>query len=282
MFTPLMVFLILLYQYFAVIKKDPEIKQKRNISTFMETFEANNSNANNPTSHSLKNDVYRKALHIFPAAVILLLWLFSVYIWDGFWQADKVWRISGEQFGTFLIITAGYSGVLVFAALDYVRLSYIFKERNFFHFLPNNVSDLLAKSMKRNEIFEFTKSAAMVLAFTPIFFFPFGIFIAAALIATLGDGAASICGLKFGKICFPKNSNKTIIGYIIGTLVSFLIAFLSLLLFPLEGTLWKISVVAIGGAISFLIIDLANLNLDDNILNPIASGLIMGLVYFIL
>jgi dolichol kinase len=278
-FTPLMVLLILAYQYIIVIQNDPKIKQKRNITQFLKEFEAHNIHVNNSTSHSLKNDIYRKILHIFPAAVILVLWIFAVYIWDGMWHADEFWGISGEQFGTFLIITAGYSGVLVFAALDYVRLSYIFEQRNLFHFLPDNVSELLSKSMKRNEIFEFTKSAAMVLAFTPIFFFPFGIFIAAALIATIGDGAASICGLKFGKKNFPKTSNKTIIGYIMGTLVSFLIAMVSLLIFTPTISLLKIVLIATGGALSFVLIDLTNLNLDDNILNPITSGIVMGLLY---
>ncbi|TFF98539.1 MAG: hypothetical protein EU541_06710 [Promethearchaeota archaeon] len=279
-FTPFMIFLILLYQYFVVVKNDHEIRQKRNITLFLEQFEIYNSQKKELCSHSLKNDIYRKTLHIFPAGIILLLWLFSVYIWDGMWNANEIWGLTGEQFGTFLIITAGYSGILVFAALDYVRLSYIFERRDFFHFLPNNVLNLLSKSIKRNEIFEFTKSAAMVLAFTPIFFFPFGIFIAAALIATLGDGVASFCGLKFGRRNFPKHSDKTLIGYIMGALGSFLIAIFSVLFFLPHINPLKMYFIATGGSITFLVIDLANLNIDDNILNPLACGIIMACIYY--
>ena len=107
-------------------------------------------------------------------------------------------------FGRFLILTAGYSGILVFAALDYVRLSYIFENRNLYHLLPDNVLNLLTKAMKRKELFEFLKPVSMVLALVPAFFLPFGIFCAIALIATIGDGAASLIGESFGKHHFPK------------------------------------------------------------------------------
>ncbi len=281
-FTPCMIFMTLGYQYFHVIRQDADIKQKRNINRCLEQFELQTKRKGNTSPHYLKNDIYRKTLHIFPAAVILLLWVFAVYIWEGMWHADLFWGISGRQFGTFLIITAGYSGVLVFAALDYVRLSYIFERRNLFHFLPNNVLDLLTKSMKRNEIFEFTKSAAMVLAFTPIFFFSFGIFIAAALIATIADGAASIFGLKFGKINFPKGTTKTIVGYSAGSISSYLIGLVSLIIFLPTLNFIKVNLIAGTGVVAFLIVDLANLNIDDNILNPLISGTLMALIYYFL
>jgi dolichol kinase len=281
-FTPFIVFLILAYQYIVVVKNEPEIKQKRNIDRFLDEFESHNSHNTDSNSHSLKNDIYRKALHIFPAAVILLLWVFAVYIWDGMWHADVIWGITGEQFGTFLIITAGYSGILVFAALDYVRLSYVFQQRKLFHLLPDNVSDLLSKSMKYNEIFEFTKSAAMVLAFTPIFFLPFGIFIAAALITTLGDAAASVIGIRYGTLHFPEHSPKTIRGFISGTIASFLIALCSFIIFLPSLSPLKIVLISTAGALTFLVTDIANLNIDDNMLNPLLCGAVMGIVYFIL
>jgi len=280
-FTPLLIILVLLYQYIFVVRKTLDIKEKRTIHIFLDRFDNTKNKGEGKDFHSLKIDAYRKALHLFPALVIILLWIFAVYIWDGVWNADIIWGISGEHFGRFLIITAGYSGILVFAALDYVRLSYIFPKKNLFHFLPNNVLDLLAKSMKRREIFEFIKPAALVLAFTPIFFFPFGIFAAAALIATIGDGAASIMGLKFGKIHFPKNRHKTIVGYISGALVSFLVSFFAIFLFQPDINVQKIAVLSLVGSLSFLLIDLLNLNIDDNILNPLVCGSLMGIIYFL-
>ncbi|MBD3198361.1 MAG: hypothetical protein GF317_25145 [Candidatus Lokiarchaeota archaeon] len=281
-FTPFMIILVLVYQYLIVLRKRPEIKEKRKIDAFLEKFDKKFNDNSNMNSHTLKIDIYRKALHLFPAGLIILLWIFSIYVWDGMWDADLIWGITGEQFGIFLIITAGYSGILVFAALDYVRLSYFFEKSNLFHFLPDNVLDLLSKSMKRKEMFEFTKPVAMVLAFTPIFFLPFGIFTSAALISTLGDGAASLMGLKYGRIHFPKKSYKTIIGYISGFLVSFLISVLMLFLFETQKGVFEVIIISLVGALVFVIIDLLNLSIDDNILNPIFCGFSMGVIFLLI
>ncbi|HEY0088676.1 MAG TPA: hypothetical protein VGB37_07520, partial [Candidatus Lokiarchaeia archaeon] len=224
-------------------------------------------------------DIYRKLLHLVPAAVIIALWVFSIYIWEGIWHADTIWGISGVNFGKFLIITAGFSGILLFAALDYIRLSYVFEKHNIFHLLPDNVLNLLGKSLKEKELYEFTKPAAMVLAFVPIFFFPFGIFAAAALIATLGDSAASLVGIKFGTRHFPKNSEKTIIGYVAGFLGSFGISILSLWIFENDLVLMKLMLISLGGATTFFIIDFLNLRIDDDILNPLCCGIVMFLLY---
>jgi dolichol kinase len=36
------------------------------------------------------------------------------------------------------------------------------------------------------------------------------------------------------------------------------------------------------GALTFLATDIANINIDDNMLNPLLCGAVMGLLYFIL
>lgn len=278
--TPLILVLILFYQFQFVIKKNPDIKEKRNIKDYIKNFDKFSHEINDIRAYELKTDIHRKALHLIPAGIIIFLWIFAVYIWAGIWKANKIWGISGQDFGRFLILSVGFSGILVFAALDYVRLSYIFEKRNIYHFLPDIVSELLTKTIKRKEIYEFTKPAALVLAFVPIFFYPFGIFAAAALIATLGDSAASIFGIRFGKRNFPKKSKKTVIGYSAGFLVSFIVSFIALRIFESDLLLTKIFLMALGGAIMFLIIDLLNLKIDDNILNPIFCALIMGILYF--
>jgi len=278
--TPFILFLILFYQYLYVIKKSPGIKEKRNIKAYINNFDKFKNKIKDIRAYDLNTDIHRKALHLIPAAIIIFLWVFAVYIWAGFWKADKFWGINGKDFGRFLILTVGFSGILVFAALDYVRLSYIFEKRNLYHFLPDIVSDLLTKTIKRKEIYEFTKPAALVLAFVPIFFFPFGIFSAAALIATLGDGAASIFGMRFGKRNYPKNSKKTVIGYIAGFLASFIVSIIALRIFESDLLMTKIIIIAFGGASMFFIIDLLNLKVDDNILNPIFCALLMGVLYF--
>jgi len=280
--TPFLIFLILFYQHRVVLRNDPDIKERRNIKSFLNKFDKQEDDLNSLRSHKIKKDIHRKALHLFPAGIIIFLWIFAVYIWDGLWNADEVWRITGQQFGRFLILTAGYSGILILGGLDYIRLSFIFENHNLFHLIPENVLSLLGKTMKRNENYHYIKPLVLALSFAPIFIFPFGVFAAASLIATLGDGAASVFGLRFGKIHFPKSSEKTIVGYIAGFLASFGIAFTSLWLFESSLILFEIFVISFSGAITFFIIDVSNHKIDDNILNPLLSALIMGLLYYIL
>lgn len=281
-FTPFLIFLILFYQHRIVLRNNPDIKEKRNFKEFLIRFDKQEDDLNSLKSHKIRTDIHRKALHVFPAGIIIFLWIFAIYIWDGLWNADEVWRITGQQFGRFLILTTGYSGILIFGTLDYIRLSFIFDNHNFFYLIPDNVLDLLGKTMKREENYNYIKPVVLALSFVPIFIFPFGIFAAASLIATLGDGAASVFGLRFGNIHFPKSSEKTIAGYIAGFLVSFFIAFISLWLFETSLKMFEIFLISFSGAITFFIIDVSNLKVDDNILNPVFSALIMGLLYYIL
>ncbi len=280
-FTPGLIFFILYYQFQFVVKKNPGIEARRNIENFLNSFDKQEGERNRLGSHTLKTDIHRKALHLFPAGLIIFLWIFAVNIWDGLWNANDLWGISGEEFGRFLILTAGYSGILVFAGLDYVRLSFIFENRNLYHLLPDKVSNILGRTMKRNEIYEYTRPAVIALSFTPILFLPFGVFCAATLIATIGDGAASIFGLKFGKKKTPKSSKKTIIGYIAGFIASFGVSIFALWLFEPKILLIKKIIISISGALMFFLIDIINLKVDDNILNPIFCGLLMWIVYII-
>jgi len=279
-FTPCLIFFILFYQYRFVLRNDPDLRLERNIETFIKSFDEKQNRIKGERSYDLKTDLHRKGLHLFPAGIIILLWIFAVYVWEGMWQANEIWGISGIYFGKFLILTAGYSGILIFGCLDLVRLSFIFENRNNYHLLPGNVLNLLEKSMKRRENFEFIKPATLTLSFALIFSFPFCIFASAALIATIGDGAASIIGLRFGKKHFPKSSDKTIIGYIAGFLGSFGACIFALWLFESVLGFYKILIIAICGAGMFVFIDLLNLKIDDNILNPILCSAVMGIIYF--
>ena len=281
-FTPSLILIILLYQYKVVVKRHPDIKEKRNIETFLRSFDQKKNQKSDTRSQRLRTDIHRKALHLIPAGIVILLWVFAVYIWDGLWNANIVWGITGEEFGRFLILTTGYSGILIFGALDFLRLSFVFENHNFFHFIPDKVLNLLSKPMKRKESFDFIRPTVLVLSFAPILFFPFCIFAASILISTIGDAAASLFGLKFGKIKFPKPSEKTIVGYIAGFLASFAIGLVIVMLF--EPSLWsiKIMLISISGGFTFLIIDLLNLRIDDNILNPILSASIMAILYYFL
>ncbi|MFX1418192.1 MAG: hypothetical protein ACFE9N_04635 [Promethearchaeota archaeon] len=279
-YAPLLVFFILYYQFQFILKKKPNLRDERTIDKFLDHFPLMDIKNLNNRKQALKTDIHRKLFHLLPAVIIIFLWLFAVHIWDAMWDADQFWGISGSEYGMFLIITVGYTGVLIFAALDYIRLSHIFNKGNIYHLLPSCISNTLGKTLKKNEIYEFTRPVALVLSLVPTLFLPFGIFTSVALIATLGDGAASIFGLRFGRIHVPKSSNKTLIGYVSGFLVSFGISVLVLWFFEqLSLPFSKIIIIGFIGALTFLIIDILNLKVDDNILNPIFCALTMGLLY---
>jgi dolichol kinase len=282
-YAPLLIVSILLIEYLFVIKLNPEKRHERNFEKFFSSFNDSNEYFCKDGGHSFNTDLHRKTFHLLPAVLIIFLWMFAIYIWEGIWSANLFWGITGLEYGIFLILTVGYAAIVIFAALDYVRLSFIFKKRSIFYLMPPNVSHLLLKTLKKKENCEFTKPVALILSLVPIFFWaPFSIFAAAALIASLGDGAASLIGLKLGKIRFPKDSSKTIIGYISGFFVSFGATLLAFWLFEPWIGMVNIFIVAFGGALGFLLVDLFNLNLDDNILNPIISSLIMILIYVLI
>jgi dolichol kinase len=282
-YAPLLISFILYYQYQFVLKKKPQLRDDRTMDKFMDQFILMDTKNLNNRKDALKTDFHRKAFHLLPAVIIIFLWLFAVYIWDGIWNADQFWGISGVEYGIFLILTVGYTGIIIFAALDYVRLSHIFNKGNVYHLLPTCISNTLGKTLKKNEIYEFTRPVALVLSLVPTLFLPFGLFTAVSLIATLGDGAASIFGLRFGRVHIPKSSNKTLIGYISGFLVSLGISIIILWIFNQQSfTFSKIFIIGLAGAIIFLVIDILNLKIDDNILNPIFCALIMGILYYFL
>ncbi|MHA1487288.1 MAG: hypothetical protein ACTSSC_08960 [Promethearchaeota archaeon] len=282
LFAPLLVFLVLLYQYKVVLKDKPELKENRTIEKFLEKYDLINVYQINNKSYSLRTDVRRKVFHLLPGLVIIILRIFAIDVWDGLWNADEVYGITGYEYGMFLILTIGYAGVILFAGIDFVRLSYIFEKSNIFHLLPDCLSNMLIKTLKRNENYEFTKNVVLVLSLVPLLFLPFGIFTAVALITSIGDGVASIMGVSFGRHHFPKTSSKTIIGYISGFFASFGVSLFALWLFESYLLPLKIIIMALSGAIVFLSIDLLSLKIDDNILNPIFCGLVMTFFYIIL
>ena len=98
-FTPCLIFFILFYQYRIVLGNNPNLRLERNIETFIKSFDEKQSRIKDGRSYDLKTDIHRKGLHLFPAGIIILLWIFAVYVWEGVWQANEIWGISGVYFG---------------------------------------------------------------------------------------------------------------------------------------------------------------------------------------
>ncbi|MFX0139425.1 MAG: hypothetical protein ACFFDN_37640, partial [Candidatus Hodarchaeota archaeon] len=66
-----------------------------------------------------------------------------------------------------------------------------------------------------------------------------------------------------------------------GFLSSLACCFIVFWIFESFMSIVKISIISISGALTFLIIDLLNLKIDDNITNPIFCGAIIFLIYSI-
>ena len=109
LFAPLLVFLVLLYQYKVVLKDKPELKENRTIDNFLKKYNLMNVNQINNKSYSLRTDIRRKVFHLLPGLVIIILRIFAIDVWDGLWNADEVYGITGYEFAMFLILTIGYA-----------------------------------------------------------------------------------------------------------------------------------------------------------------------------
>ena len=151
-----------------------------------------------------------------------------------------------------------------------------------FYMLPNWARKWLL-AMRPREANTFIASTPLVLAFVPFLFTPFPILAAVALIATVADAAACLVGKKYGTHALKKKSNKTMEGFLAGGVCTFLIVLLIMILFNtlMPVNLDKILFMAIISTLLFLAVDYFSVNISDNILNPVLTGISMWLIYII-
>jgi dolichol kinase len=254
-----LIFIIVLSIQRNAIKKNPLLMDKRGIKSFVSLFKQKENVLNKPY-----HDLMRKLFHAIPSLMIMIIWVTCSIIGQ-------------PELRMPLILTTGYAGLTAFAFLDFIRLSFI-NNKKVNHLLPDSINKLLARVIKEQELYEPLKVAPLILAMIPILFFPFPVFFSMMLIATISDGMASVTGHYFGKKKFPANSNKTIVGYFAGAITSFILVIIS---FSLLSTLLinKIILIGLVGTAAFFITDFVNMRIDDNILNPLISGLVIGLTY---
>lgn len=100
--------------------------------------------------------------------------------------------------------------------------------------------------------------------------------VGAVMVAAIGDGMAAIIGIRFGRRRIK--GNRTLEGSIAGFIFGF-IAFLPL--WFLFGVPWIYGLIA---AVVLLLVDFTAPPIDDNLINPIAIGLVLALfeIMFIL
>ena len=99
-----------------------------------------------------------------------------------------------------------------------------------------------------------------------IFLFPKEIAVLSLFFLSLGDTAAALVGMRFGRI---RIGSKSLEGFLGGTTMCMLVA----LLFPRIS--WLVSLPA---AIGAMIVELLPIPVDDNLRIPILAGVIMVLV----
>jgi len=125
----------------------------------------------------------------------------------------------------------------------------------------------------------------------PVLFFRPPIAAAAIAISALGDGLATIVGITKGKHKLRDTTSKTWEGCFAGFLGSFIFGFLCYFamssLAPVygpfyHGTLVGGLIIALGGALTFLILDYSSPPISDNALNPIFCGLVMFFISFLI
>ncbi len=74
--TPCLIFLIFFYQYRFVLRNNPDLRLERKIETFIKGFDKKQNRIKGGRSYDLKTDLHRKGLHLIPAGIIILLFLY--------------------------------------------------------------------------------------------------------------------------------------------------------------------------------------------------------------
>ncbi|MBD3187691.1 hypothetical protein GF325_12725 [Candidatus Bathyarchaeota archaeon] len=227
---------------------------------------------------TIQVDLKRKALHLLPGFVIILIQVLSFIIQpSGFYEAMQIDR---ESFGIFGEVVVAYAFVFMLGYADLLRLKAFYQ-------LPNWAKRWFFSSITREEVKSFISSCPLVLTLTPFLFAPFPIFISVAFVSSLSDAAANLVGRKYGKHKFPKGSKKSIEGYIAGVTSSFLLVVMFFSVLPPELFNYKaippIGVISIASMASFIffMIDLFSSGVSDNILNPLLTGAGMVVVYLL-
>jgi dolichol kinase len=237
------------------VSKHPNLIKERSYKEYKKNFLA---------SFDEKNKYKRRITHILPAVVILPIYLIA--------KSMAPWLPNWEALCMCFIITIGSGFVLFFSVGDLVRV-------NKPSLLPDWANKLFSKGLNKEEVENntFTTTSAMVLGFGPWLLAGFLVFTVVSLVASVSDAMAAITGFRFGRHNFPKKSKKTVEGYLGGIITTFLLVLGVLLVLTTINPLFIIFLgLVLAGA--FFLVDLINLPIDDNKINPHTIGLVLLLI----
>ena len=226
--------------------------------------------------YSERSQIKRRITHILPGAVVGLCIIIVYYFFFGLLGSRWI------DYAMFIIIIIGIDFALTFIAQDLIRLFD-------FSYMPPSAIKMCKAGLTPDELDSFSSTSIMVFSFGPFIFFTFPIFFIVLLITSVADAMASMIGILTGdkKHRFPKNSNKSIEGYIGGFIFTFICTVFAVVFsnhfqlsnWGLELTLYIATILSI----VFVLIDLltSKIDLQDNYLNPFITGFILILILII-
>jgi dolichol kinase len=216
-------------------------------------------------------EVQRKIFHSLMILVALVNWIGIQFF--------------GLMYGS--LLSVGFTGIslVFFIGFDFTRV------RVYGYFPFRRITDRVMRPRERTKLGASVYFAVgSLLTFVTLYLFSHILFnwfdftaiwmlsgwlsVTAVMVAAIGDGAAAIIGMRFGR--HRIKGNRTLEGTIGGLLFGFL-AFLPLWYF--------IGVPLIYGIIAatvLLIVDLVASQIDDNLLNPIVIGITLAIFEIIL
>ncbi|OLS15350.1 MAG: hypothetical protein RBG13Loki_1024 [Promethearchaeota archaeon CR_4] len=220
--------------------------------------------------YDVKKDFKRKALHLLAVLVIVIAWEMS-RILDSFGALPLGMTDHPFAFYRWMVNTIGFAFIIMFAIGDLVRLMYN-------TCLPPWAATWFTSSIKEDELVTFSATAPLVLGLVPFLFAPYQLFLSVALITSLADAAASLVGKQFGKHHLSATSKKTFEGLFAGAVAAFTIVALAM------GTLVSITIALSMAAIAtslFVLVDIFTKKLSDNIVNSLACGTGLVIVFLL-
>ena len=246
--------------------RNPELlKEQNNYEIFCEKF---------LKKYKEKSKIKRKITHILPGAVVgLCVVIFYVFFRSIF---GDVWI----NYALFVIVIIGVDFAFTFITEDLIRLFD-------FSYMPPNAIKMCNAGLYPDELDTFSSTAVMVFAFGPFIFFCFPLLFIVILITSIADAMASIIGILvsnkkiYKKHYFPKNTDKSVEGYMGGFIFTFISTLFGVTFSNFFGLSdWSIELslnLALILSFTFVLIDIitSRIKLQDNYLNPLITGVII-------
>ena len=184
-----------------------------------------------------RHELVRKAIHICSSAIPLIYWFFL----------DR-----GTSLQIVIFLALG------FLTADYLRLKYHWIETWFMRFFGSALRQHEKKKLT-GATYVFTGAVVTV------FLFPKEIAVASLLILSISDTFAALVGIPFGRHTFLKKTAEGSAAFFLSTVIILSIFFPEMMILNL------------GIALLVTLAEAYPMNMDDNFLIPILSGILLSL-----